>query len=140
MKISREILLNKTASKGYAGKESAHFSSIMHSATQTFQDGALQPLLTAISEQAERIATFRSLQDVTKFKQMIQQYLRQVMEQGLKLDERYSFQTRSSAITIQQVDEKLIELTDLLLVQEKKTVDILGVIGEIKGLLINVYT
>lgn len=41
---------------------------------------------------------------------------------------------------VKEVDEKLLELTEVMMNQEKKAVNILGLIGEIKGLLINLYT
>ncbi|MDY0394833.1 DUF327 family protein [Virgibacillus halophilus] len=37
------------------------------------------------------------------------------------------------------MDEKLVKLTEDVLDQEKKTVDLLDTIGEIKGLLVNIY-
>lgn len=41
---------------------------------------------------------------------------------------------------IEKVDEKLIELTDELLKQEEENILILGKLGEIKGLIINLFT
>ncbi|MDX1772462.1 MAG: YaaR family protein, partial [Planococcaceae bacterium] len=41
---------------------------------------------------------------------------------------------------IETIDEKLVELAQEILVQEKESIDLLDKIGEIKGLLINLYT
>jgi uncharacterized protein YaaR (DUF327 family) len=40
---------------------------------------------------------------------------------------------------VETVDEKLSELTDELMKKEESSIDILGKVGEIKGLLINIY-
>ena len=40
---------------------------------------------------------------------------------------------------IETIDEKMIELAEALLDEEKTSVDLLAKIGEIKGLLINLY-
>ena len=41
--------------------------------------------------------------------------------------------------TVQEVDTKLVELTQLVLDKQRNSIDILEKIGEIKGLLINLY-
>lgn len=41
---------------------------------------------------------------------------------------------------VDTIDEKLVELTEDMLDEEKSSVDLLAKIGEIKGLLINLYT
>ncbi len=40
---------------------------------------------------------------------------------------------------VETVDEKLVELAQEFLDEEKETIDLLDKIGEIKGLLINLY-
>lgn len=42
--------------------------------------------------------------------------------------------------TVKIIDEKIAQLAEDLMDEEKKTIDILGLIGEIKGLLVNIYT
>lgn len=41
---------------------------------------------------------------------------------------------------VKEIDEKLIKLTEEMMDQEKPAIDLLERIGEIKGLLINLYT
>lgn len=103
----------------------------------------MEKLITDITKQGEKLATFRSFQDLAKFKRMIKQFLNEAVYDGLKLDETRSFNTTSfthKMTTVKEVDEKLVELTEDLMDQEKKTVDLLGLIGEIEGLLVNIYT
>jgi uncharacterized protein YaaR (DUF327 family) len=51
----------------------------------------------------------------------------------------YNGNSRSLKI-IEQVDQSLVELADEVVNKESSTIDILAKIGEIKGLLINLYT
>lgn len=41
---------------------------------------------------------------------------------------------------MKEIDDKLIQLTEEMMDQEKPAIDLLERIGEIKGLLINLYT
>ena len=41
---------------------------------------------------------------------------------------------------VETIDEKLVELAEEILNREKSSIDLLDKIGEIKGLLINLYT
>jgi len=41
---------------------------------------------------------------------------------------------------VETIDDKLVELTEGVLEKEESSIDLLGKIGEIKGLLINLYT
>lgn len=42
--------------------------------------------------------------------------------------------------TVETIDAKLVELSEEILNKEKSSLEILEMIGEIKGLLINLYT
>ena len=41
---------------------------------------------------------------------------------------------------VKEVDKKLIDLANTVLEKEQNGLDILGLVGEIKGLLVNIYT
>ncbi|HLS67253.1 MAG TPA: YaaR family protein [Pseudogracilibacillus sp.] len=119
------------------------FRQIVSSKAGTMQQAELVRLIDDITEQGEKIARFRSFKDLARFKRMIRQFLQKTVGDGLTLEKSRSFNADNyseTLSTVKQVDEKLIQLTDDLLDQEKKTVDILGLIGEIRGLLINLTT
>ena len=40
---------------------------------------------------------------------------------------------------VKVIDEKLLDLTDEIIAKEKKGLDILKCVGEIQGLLVNIY-
>lgn len=103
----------------------------------------LGQLLDDITKQGEKLAKFRSFRDLAKFKRMIKEFLQETVYKGLKLNHQHNFNANhytQKLTTVEEIDAKLIELTEDVLDQEKKTVDLLGVIGEVRGLLINIYT
>lgn len=99
-------------------------------------------MMKNITLQGEKLARSRNFKDLAKFKRLIKSFLGETVSGGLRIKKEQSFNRNGSShlTLIKQVDEKLIELTEQVMSQEKKTVDILGLIGEIKGLLINLYT
>lgn len=119
------------------------FNRMVQSQSHHLKQQEIQQLMKNITAQGNKLARFRTFRDLAKFKRMVKGFLQETVYNGLDLQKAHSFgldgQTRNLAI-VKEIDEKLIELTDELMNQEKKTVDLLGLIGEIKGLLINIYT
>ena len=118
------------------------FKGIVQSQTNQLQRQEIEKLMNDIMKQGEKIVKFRSFRDLAKFKHMVKRFLKEATTSGLKWESEHSFhpsgQTRKLAL-VKEVDRKMIELTDAMMNQEKKAVDLLGIIGEIKGLLLNIY-
>ena len=144
MKSSQEIhtkIDQKPLRKVETSKQ--NFEQIVQSQTQKLKHEELEKLIQDITKQGEKLARFRSFRDLAKFKRMITQFLEETVYNGYQLNESRNFNMNSYShklTTVKKIDEKLVELTEDLLDQEKKTVDLLGHIGEIRGLLINLYT
>lgn len=144
MKISQEMLREmKRQPVRNVQENKQNFDKMILSESERMKKQEIEKLMTDITKQGEKIAKFRSFQDLAKFKRMIKQFLQETVYKGYELDENRSFNPNSFShklTTVKEVDEKLVQLTEDLMDQEKKTVDLLGVIGEIQGLLINLYT
>lgn len=145
MKINHDIrsLQEPTTRKLRAdSNQQKTFQSLVQSQAHQLQNMEMERLINDITKQGNKLARFRSFRDLAKFKQMIRRFLKEAMTKGLKVQVEHHLQgfgqTRKLA-TIQEVDQKLIELTEVMMDQEKKTVDLLDLIGEIKGLLLNIY-
>lgn len=99
-------------------------------------------LLGDISAAGDRIARSRNLRDMAKFKMLVRRFLKEAVESGLDLKQSHTWNQYGEGRRLKLVDtidEKLIELAEDLLDEEKTSVDLLAKIGEIKGLLINLY-
>ena len=100
-------------------------------------------LLGNISEAGDRLSRSRNLRDMAKFKMLVKRFMQESVKTGLKLNQSHTlnhyWEGRSLNI-VKVIDENLIELAEDLLDEEKSAIDLLEKIGEIKGLLINLYT
>lgn len=99
-------------------------------------------LLGDITAAGDRMARSRNLRDMAKFKMLVRRFLKEAVETGLDLKESHTWNQYGEGRrlkVVQTIDEKLVELAQDLLDEEKNAVDLLGKIGEIKGLLINLY-
>lgn len=130
-----------TIPKTTEGKQ--NFEQLVQTQSHKLVREELGQLLDDITKQGEKLSKFRSFQDLAKFKRMIKEFLQETVYKGLKLKHDHNFTANhysQKLTTVEEIDEKLMELTEDVLDQEKKTVDLLGVIGEIRGLLVNLYT
>ena len=110
---------------------------------EKLQSGELQSLLAEIEKAGDRLAKSRNFKDLTKYKSLIQRFIKQVSEFGIGLKKSSSWDSFGQSRTlkiIEKIDKKLVELTDELLKNEKDNIQVLHLIGEIKGLIINLYS
>lgn len=144
MKIGQEVKsnINQTPiQKTTEGK--TPFDQLVKTQSHKLLHKELGKLVDDISKQGEKLVRFRSFRDLAKFKRMIKEFLQETVYSGLKLNHQQNFHANRYShklTTVEEIDDKLITLTEEMLDQEKKSVDLLGIIGEIRGLLINLYT
>lgn len=146
MKINQDIpvKLDKVQKEP---KSSTHgnvrFSTVIHKQDQKMQFDALNKLLVNIEGAGERLERSRTFKDLAKYKTLVKKFVKEAVNFGMELKQSQSWnqygQTRQLK-TVKTIDEKLVELTDQVMNKEKDSISILGQIGEIKGLLINLYT
>ncbi|MEI2367959.1 YaaR family protein, partial [Niallia circulans] len=81
--------------------------------------------------------------DLRRYKKMVKDFMDEAVNNALKLEEQSGFNRRGRTKVykiVKEVYKKLLELTNTLLDKEKNGLDILQSVGEIQGLLINIYT
>jgi uncharacterized protein YaaR (DUF327 family) len=102
----------------------------------------LQQLMAGIEDQGQRLARSRTLREMAKYKMLIRHFIKEAVEFGLALKDsrsfRYDGQTQKLT-TVEEIDEKLMELTKDITNQQADSISLLKKLGEIKGLLINLY-
>ena len=146
MKINQEVRSQVEAAKSHTvtqQKNGKTFDSIVTSQTQKLQAYQLEELMKGITLQGERLARYRSFKDLAKYKRLVKDFIKEAVNYGLDLKHSHSFnfQGNSRKLTlVEEIDEKLVALTELVLEQEKRSLGLLDLIGEIKGLLINLYS
>jgi uncharacterized protein len=146
MKINQDIRLNTDkirSEQKTATNTSLKFNELVQKQDQKMQMGQLQSLLKDIESAGDRLSRSRTFKDLSKYKTLVKKFVKEAVDFGMDLKQSHSWnqygQGRSLKI-VETIDEKLVELTEGVLEKEGQSIDLLGKIGEIKGLLINLYT
>ena len=111
--------------------------------SEKLQVDQLEQLMGEISDQSERLVRYRTIRELAKFKRFVKDFMQEAVQYGLDISYSHTFQMNGNSrrlLIVRQIDEKLIELTEAVVEQEKRSIDLLDMIGEIKGMLINLYS
>ncbi|RFU66948.1 DUF327 family protein [Peribacillus saganii] len=146
MKINQELHVKVDKPRADAKQLSSgnvRFQEMVQKQDQKMQYNVLNKLLVDIEGAGERLSRSRTFKDLAKFKTLVKRFVRQAVDFGMELNQSNSWnqfgQSRPLKI-VETIDEKLVEITEEVVNKEKNSIDILNKIGEIKGLLINLYT
>ncbi len=138
--IPKEISFSQKETKS---TELASFQRILTEKQSSVAKEYLSTLLEGITKQGERLVRSRSLKDLHEYKRLIKSFLQEVVKHGLSLEETTSFSSSSSRErklkVIKEIDKKLLDLSEEMIKQEDQNIRLLDNIGEIKGLLIDLY-
>lgn len=102
----------------------------------------LQALLDDVDTRGRELVENRTVESLFAYKELVKSFIEEAVDYGLKLAEKrgYGRAGRNKILrSVENIDEKLLQLTDLVLQKETKHINILGKVGEIKGLLVNLY-
>lgn len=134
--------VNKVEKKKEVATSSVSFAEVMKKGRSDQFVDRLKQLLHDIDDQGKVLAETQTVEELRKYKQLVKDFMKEAVDNGLKLEERRGFNRRGRTKVykiVKQVDQKLLELTDTVLKEQEKGLKILDLVGEIKGLLVNVY-
>jgi uncharacterized protein YaaR (DUF327 family) len=123
--------------------ESVSFTEVMAKKRNDVVFERIQQQVKEIEEQGKKLAESQTVEDLKKYKKLVKQFLDDAVKNGLQLEEQRGFSRGGRARIykiVKEVDKKLIELTNTVLQKEQKGLDLLRIVGEIQGLIINIYT
>lgn len=107
----------------------------------------LQERLTAMMEeitrQGDRISKKMDIRDMRKYRSLIKSFMNEVVTRSHKFSRENFLDRRGRHRVygiIKQVDDTLDELAQELVKDEKDHIAILNMIGEIRGLLLDIFT
>jgi len=141
-KVTKANMMN-VSKKEATASASVSFAEVVAKQKEELAFERFQQLVKEIEEQGKILAESRSVEDWRKYKKLVKKLLDDVVKNGLQLSEQHGFNWsgRSRLYKIvREVDKKLIDLTNAVLQKEKQGIDLLSTIGEIQGLIINIYT
>lgn len=116
------------------------FNSVINEAAKELKGSALQRLLSQIDEQGKLLGREKTLQNLTAYKRLVKHFLEEAVGQGLSLSEKNSMDHHGRNRTfklVETVEKKLLELQEEILEKEKSGVNVLSLVGEVKGLLVD---
>ncbi|MBS8265788.1 DUF327 family protein [Mesobacillus boroniphilus] len=135
--------VNKTGMKEQVAKDSISFSEVVSQRRTDVTFERLSKKMKEIEDQGKKLVDTRSVENLKKYKKLVKDFMEDAVKNGLELKEHRGFSQRGSSKVyklVKEVDSKLIDLTNNILDKEKKGIDLLGLVGEIEGMLINIYT
>lgn len=147
MKI-QEINSNKITT-GYTkddrtGRTSAvKFEDVFDSEISKVQDSILNDMLSEIDEAAEKLKENLNIDNLLSYKKKVKQFLQNAVNSMFRRNKRESIglNGRKKIYTIvDKVNDKLEMMTQEFIEGNKKNIDLLSAIEEIRGLLVDIYS
>ncbi len=99
----------------------------------------LKKMLKNIKSKGSRLVISKCYADVRAYKKEIKEYLESVLSFMYSIKKDISFWQTQYFVTVETIDNKLEELTQMLLNEERENLDIASTIDEISGLIVDIY-
>ncbi len=119
-----------------------NFGDLVKGEGERLTQDRLNQLLNDIERQGQILARSRSVRDFYQYKNLVKRFMEEAVKFGVALEERRGTNRRGRSRLykiIKEVDSHLLQLAEELLSEQAPTIDLLARIGEIRGLLINLY-
>lgn len=145
MEVQRitKATMSKANAKEQVATESTTFNAVMGNKRSEITFERLSKKMAEIETQGKKLTESHTIENLKKYKQFVKDFLDDAIKNSLQLEEHRGFNQRGSRKVyklVKEVDKKLVDLTNSVLDKEKKGLAILRLVGEVKGLLINIYT
>ena len=139
MEISRARRNSSVLSDKKTVSSKKDFSQNFSFARQQKSEQQLKDMMDDIKKKGNRLSITKCFADVKAYKNLIREYLDSVLKHMYEVKKDISFWQTQYFITVDTVDVKLEELTQMLLSQEKENIDVANTIDEIAGLIVDIY-
>ncbi|MFC4323956.1 YaaR family protein [Litchfieldia salsa] len=145
MKINQDLRMsvnNERSSTLVKSQSNSSFGVQFAKNEQKLHIEQLNKLMSEIEGVGQRLSKSRTFKDLASYKKLVKDFIHEAVEFGLDLKQSNDWNLNGNSRTlhlVKNVDKELLELTKDLVDQEKDSIDILNKIGEIKGLLIDMY-
>ncbi len=108
--------------------------------SDVFQQQGEQKTIKEIQSQGDRLSKSMTIRELTIYRMMIKRFLEETARRGVILKETRGWDRRGRGKRyklLEEIDAALLSMADDLLNSEQGRIDLLGRVGEIRGLLIN---
>lgn len=136
-RVKRNTPVTSEDKKGIGTKKD--FSQSFSFARDRKNEEQLKQMLEDIKKKGSRLAITKSYSDVHSYKKLIREFLKSVLTHMYDVKKDISFWQTQYFMTVEVIDIKLKELTELLLSEEKDNLKIAATIDAITGLVVDIY-
>ncbi len=144
MKVNDLTKINQTTDTSKVTQGDGSFKFTLSSAITDAQlQAKVDALMMDITAQGERIARHMDIRDLKKYRGLIKDFLNEVVYRSHKFSRENFLDRRGRHRVygiIRKIDETLDQLAEELMLDEKDHLAILSRIGEIEGLLLDIFT
>lgn len=144
MKIQPGFLpLNKTLQRGESANRPApsqNFADLMQQQEEGRTQEELQRKLEDIRLQGDRLTKSMTVRELVLYRQMVKGFLEDTVRRGIALKDTRGMDRRGRGKRyklLEEVDAMLVGMGEELLQTEEGRIELLGKVGEIRGMLIN---
>ncbi|MGL4451894.1 MAG: YaaR family protein [Sarcina sp.] len=115
------------------------FSQSFKDAKDRKSEQELKKMVDNIKNKGNKLVLTKCYADVRAYKRLIKEYLNEVLENMYKIKNNTSFWQTQYFITVDTIDAKLEELTEILLAEEKENISVAATVDEIQGMIVDIY-
>lgn len=119
------------------------FQDILSLSKDRLQKAELDKLLQSIDQLGKELSKQCSWRALMNYKERIRRFLAEVVKGGYGIKERQGFDRRGRTKLykiISEIDDLMAQLAEEILKEEKNELEILKRIGDVRGLLVNLYS
>jgi uncharacterized protein len=122
--------------------KSPAFQDLFHAANAKLTRAELDRLIRSIDDMGKQLAKQMSWRALMDYKERVRRFLEQVVKGGFATLEKQGFDRRGRMRLykiVSQIDDLMAELAEQVVDEESEHLEILAKIGDIRGLLVNLY-
>ena len=144
MKVNELTQINQVSETQKTVQGDGSFKFTLSSAISDAElQAKVESLMMDITEQGERIARHMDIRDLKRYRGLVKEFLNEVVYRSHKFSRENFLDRRGRHRVygiIRKIDENLDALAEELVADEQDHLSILGRIGEIEGLLLDIFT
>ncbi|MFD2671563.1 YaaR family protein [Marinicrinis sediminis] len=134
--------IQKNDAGGTPSTQQNQFSDTMRQQHQQATQQQLKQMLDQVQQQGERLLKSMTVRELRQYKLLVKRFLEETVRRGVGLKETRGWDRRGRGKKykiLEEIDQYLLEMADELLEAENGKVELLNRVGEIRGLLINLW-
>lgn len=146
MKINKTTGVGSTQAVNRINKsipvEGSSFSSLMGERQESQTREELEQMMRAIKEEGDKLVDEKNIDVLINYKKKIKSFVSRAVDFAFEIQDKKGitrFGRGKILKIVSQVDDVLVEITQQFLDEERSRIKLLARVGELQGLLYNIY-